>query len=48
MSGKQIYTEQFDTNPDIFEFKYGELKPGIYLISIFSDAISATKKLVVP
>ncbi|MFT6997853.1 MAG: hypothetical protein ACJAQ4_001610 [Cryomorphaceae bacterium] len=47
MSGKQIYSERFDTSSELFEFRYGELKPGIYLVNIASDAINETKKLAV-
>jgi hypothetical protein len=47
MSGKQIYSERFDTSSELFEFRYGELKPGIYLVNIASDAINETKKLAI-
>lgn len=47
MSGKQIYSERFDTSSELFEFRYGELTPGIYLINIASDAINETKKLAI-
>jgi len=47
MKGRQLASQRFDTSSDIFEFYYGELKPGIYLINIASNAINETKKLVV-
>jgi len=47
LKGRLIVSDRFDTNSDIFEFKYGNLAPGIYLLNIESDAISETKKLVI-
>lgn len=47
MKGRLITSQRFDTGSDIFEFKYGELKSGMYLVNIASDAINETKKLVV-
>lgn len=46
-SGKPLRSARFDTESNIFEFRYGELSPGIYLIQIDSEAINETKKLVV-
>jgi len=47
LSGKQLRETRFDTSSDIFEFRYGNLTPGIYLIQIASSAINETKKLVI-
>ncbi|MCZ4409164.1 T9SS type A sorting domain-containing protein, partial [Cryomorphaceae bacterium 1068] len=47
LSGKLLQTELYDANSDVYEMKYGDLIPGIYLIQINSEMLNDTKKLVV-
>lgn len=47
LSGKVIQSERFGTETDLFEFDYGTVPNGIYLIQIQSDAINESKKLII-
>jgi len=47
VSGKLIQSRRFSANSDLLELEYGTLPAGIYLVSIQSEMIHRTKKLVI-
>jgi hypothetical protein len=47
LNGRMIVSERFDADADIFEFKFGNVTPGMYLVYIESVAITETKKLII-